>query len=192
MATVQNVFLRKVRESWKREFPFFEPVDINEVPKLPKGTKFVCGDHFESRKVVYFIHFDFSEKRAGEFSICVSISASKDRSVLEPPNVYKPSPLNVGSYGIGAFLDCQTFRWTLVDVDAGLDENLRSLGLEPIGFASMPSPNTWKPSSFSLPAEKIVEEAILDVNEKLKSHVFPRLQIDYRKLTEQFAQASKS
>jgi hypothetical protein len=76
---------------------------------------------------------------------------------------------------MGVVLDRQSFRWDLVDVDAITKAIWFSLGGEPI--ASRVSENRWKPSSYALPFDQIADEAIRDVNDKLRLFVFPKLEI---------------
>ena len=175
MGKEQKLFLKKVRETWKTEFPFLKPVDLDETPKLPKGCNFRCDDYASTRGVFYFVAFDFSQRRVGEFSLGVTVSGSAGKSVLDPSADYRPTPTNIGSYSMGVFLGRQSFRWDLVDVDAKTNAILISLGGEPI--ASHVSENTWKPSSYALPFEQIADEAIRDVNDKLRRFVFPKLEI---------------
>jgi hypothetical protein len=171
------IFLRKVREAWKTEFPFLKAVDLEETPKIPKGCNFRCDEYFGSRGVFYFFTFDFSPRRPGEFSIGVTVSPSNARSVLSPAVESNPTPTSIGSHSIAAFMGRQTFRWELVDVDAKTNAILTSLGGLPIVTPDYVLADTWKPSSFALPLEQIVDEAITDVNDKLRRFVFPKLAI---------------
>ena len=175
MAKEQKLFLKRVREAWKTEFPFLKPVDLDEVPKQPKGSNFRCDDYFAARGICYFVSFDFSQRRQGEFQVGIAVSPSCEKSVLDFPEDYPPTPTNIGIYTLAKFLNRQSFRWDLVDVDAKTNAILVSLGGEPI--ASQVSENTWKPSSYALPFEQIADEAIRDVNDKLRRFVFPKLEI---------------
>ena len=114
MGKEQKLFLKKVREAWLREFPFFKPVDLDEVPKQPKGSTFRCDDYFSTRGVCYFVSFDFSQRRQGEFLVGITVSPSREKSVLNPPEDYTPTPTNVGTYNLAKFLNRQSFRWDLV------------------------------------------------------------------------------
>ena len=175
MAKEQKLFLKKVKDAWKAEFPFLRQVDLNETPKLPNGCKFRCDDYASTRGVYYFVTFDFSQRRQGEFSVRITVSGSPAKSVLDPAADYQPTPTSIGSHSMGVFLGRQSFRWDLVDVDAKTNAILVSLGGEPI--VGHVSANTWKPSSYALPPEQIVDEAIRDVSDKLRRFVFPRLEI---------------
>jgi len=177
MSKEQKLFLEKVRETWKTQFPFLKPVDLDETPKLPKGCNFRCDDYASTRGVVYFVTFDFSQRRVGEFSVGVTVSNSPEKSVLNPPEDYRPTPKNIGSYSIAAFLGRSTFRWDLVNVDAKTNAMLASLGGTPIATPPHVAANTWKPSSYALPFEQIADEAISDLNDKLRRFVFPKLEI---------------
>lgn len=54
---------------------------------------------------------------------------------------------------------------------------MASFGAPPITAPGYVSPNTWKPTSYELPFEQIADEAIYDVNDKLRRFVFPKLEI---------------
>jgi hypothetical protein len=177
MSNGRKQFLRVLRETWKTEFPFLKSVDINETPKIAKGCNFRCDDYFTTRGVYYFITFDFSQRRQGEFSLGVTGSDSAEKSVLDLPDSYVPSPTNVGSYSVAVFLNCQSFRWDLVDVNARTDAILASFGAPPITAPGYVSPNTWRPSSYAMPFRKIADEAVRDVSDKLRRFVFPKLEI---------------
>jgi len=177
MSKEQKRFLKKVRETWNMEFPFLELVDLEEIPKISKGCNFRCKDYFSTRGVCYFVTFDFSQRRQGEFLIGITVSPSPEKSVLSPPEDYTPTPTNIGSYNMAVFLGRQSFRWDLVDVDAKVNAILVSLGGEPIQTPDYAYANVWKPSSYALPFEQIAEEAICDINQKLRRFVFPKLEI---------------
>jgi hypothetical protein len=182
MAGIQKAFLSRVRTDWQREFPFLRPVHLIEVPQLNKGTNFICDHYFPERGRAYFIQFNFSQKRFGEFSFGVTVSDSLTRSILEH-GAGAPSPTALGRYAIGPFSGAQTRRWALIDHGAQADEFDRSLGLEPVGFAGMRSSNTWYPPSFAVPQEEVFDSVLQDVNSVLRQHVFPKLHIDYEKLS---------
>ena len=118
------------------------------------------------------MHLDFSSTRSGEFSIGITVSPSSDRSTLDPALVSEPTPISLGSSGIWQFIRKPRFNWSLVDLEA------ESMAL--LGFSSgLPkSPNVWRPSTYAQPLEGIVEEAITHVNQTLRTHVFPVLQIE--------------
>jgi hypothetical protein len=177
MAKEQKLFLKKVREAWAVEFPLLKPVDVDEVPKRPKGGNFRCDEYFGTRGVCYFVSFDFSDRRHGEFMVGITVSASPEKSVLNPSEYYPPSPGNVGSYNLAEFLNRQSFHWDLLDVDGKMNAILVSLGGEPIPTPDYVAVNIWKPSSYSLPFEQIADEAIRDVSDKLRRFVFPKLEI---------------
>ncbi len=119
--------------------------------------------------------FDFSKTRVGEFSVSVTVSNTADKSVLDPPTDYRPTPTNIGSYNLAVFLGRHHFRWELEDVDAKTNAILVSLGGQPI--VGISSENIWRPSSYVMPTDLIFGEAIKDVNDKLRQFVFPKLEI---------------
>jgi hypothetical protein len=177
MSKEQKRFLKKVRESWNTEFPFLELVDLEEIPKMSKGCNFRCKDYFLTRGVCYFVTFDFSQRRQGEFLIGITVSPSPQKSVLSPPIDYTPTPTNIGSYNMAVFLGRQSFCWDMVDEDTKMNAIMVSLGGELNQTPGYVPENVWKPSSYALPFERIVEETICDVNEKLRRFVFPILEI---------------
>lgn len=177
MGKEQKSLLKRVRKVWALEFPFLKPVDLDEVPKQPKGCNFCCDDYFATREVCYFVTFHFSQRRPGEFSVGVSVSPSREKSILSPPEDYTPSPRNVGAYSMAVYLNRQWFCWDVVDVDAKTNAILVSLGGAPITTPDYVLANVWKPSSYALPFEQIADEAIGDVSDKLRRFVFPKLEI---------------
>jgi len=177
MAKEQKRFLKIVRQAWAAEFPFLEPVDLAEVPRLDKGSNFRCDRYFDARGVCYFLQFHFLKSRHGEFSLRVAVSPSPDKSVLSFGPYRDPGPTTVGYYNIADFLVVQSFTWAIVDVNAKLDELWLSLGVEPLEHFERKPAVFWKPSSFALPFEEICAEAIGDINDKLRCAVFPKLQI---------------
>ena len=178
MPSIQKQFLKRAREVWQREFPFLKPVDLAEIPHLPKGCRFLCDDYFSERGRAYFIFFDFSLRRIGEFSLGITVSDSVTRSIREP-GIDAPSPDALGMYSIGQFMGIQMRDWALADIDAQVDALFLSLGQQPVGFAQTRSRYRWYPTSFELPQLEIFDGALADVSAILKEHVFPKLQIDY-------------
>jgi hypothetical protein len=177
MGKEQKLFLKRVKEAWSTDFPFLKPVELDEVPKQPKGCNFRCEDYFSTRGVCYFVTFHFSQRRQGEFSVSIAVSPSRDKSVLNSPEIYIPAPKNVGSYSMAVFLNRQSFRWDLTDVDAKTNGTLLSLGMASLPTADYVSANVWKPSSYALPFEQIADEAIRDLSNKLRQFIFPKLEI---------------
>lgn len=182
MAGIQKAFLKTVANRWQSEFPFLKPVHLVEVPQLNKGSNFLCDHYFPERGRAYFLHFIFSQKRVGEFSLGFTISDSVARSILEHATG-EPSATAIGMYGLGRFIGVQTRRWALIDHNAQADDLDRSLGLEPLGLAGRRMPHTYYPPSFGVPQGEIFDSVLGDVNAVLKQHVFPKLQIEYEKLT---------
>ena len=107
----------------------------------------------------------------------ITVSPSEAKSVLNPPENHPPSPTNVGIYNLARFLNRQSFSWDLVDVDAKTNAILVSLGGAAIQMPDHATLNVWKPSSYALPFDQIADEAIRDVNDKLRRFVFPKLEI---------------
>ena len=177
MGKEQKLLLKKVRQLWSVEFPLLKPVDLDEVPKQPKGCNFRCDDYFSERRVCYFVTFHFSQRRQGEFSIGITVSPAREKSVLSPPEDDTPDPKNVGTYNLAKFLNRQSFRWDLVDVDAKTNTTLVSLCAAPVLTPDYVLANVWKPSSYALPFDQIAEEAVRDVSDKLRRFVFPKLEI---------------
>lgn len=124
---IPKAFLRRVAHSWRSTFPFLQLVELDEIPRLPRGSNSACLDFMTQRKRAYFIQFDFCLGRRGEFSLAVTVSDDPRKSV-RAPSLVAPSPTAVGSYGIGQFIGEPIRRWALVDLNAELDEFTRSLG----------------------------------------------------------------
>ena len=177
MAGEQRIFLKRVGETWRTEFPFLKPVDLDEIPKIPKGSTFRCDDYFVTRGVCYFVSFDFSQRRQGEFMVGITVSPSPEKSFVNPLEYHPPSPISVGVYNLAAFLNRPSFRWDLVDVDAKTNAILISLGGMPITTPDFVAVDVWKPSSYALPFEQIATQAVRDVSDKLRRFVLPILEI---------------
>lgn len=178
MVKEAKLFLKRVREAWATEFPCLEAVDLNEVPRRPVGSNFRCADYFVARKTCYFVSFNFSQRRKGEFSVGITVSPSLDRSVLDPSEVEQPGPMSIGAYSMADFLNCQSFHWDLVNVTARTNEVLNEFGIPVSRLPENPLPNVWVPTSYALGPDGIIEQAIYDVTEKLRIAVFPRLAIE--------------
>ena len=181
MPGIQKAFLSRARDVWRRDFPFLKPIDLPEIPRLPKGCRFFCDDYFAKRGTAYFIFFDFSLRRIGEFSLGITVSDSLTRSIREH-GLDSPSPHGLGMYSIGQFMGVRARDWALADVDAQVDALFQSLGQQPVGFAQTRSPHTWYPTSFEVPQVEIFDAALADISGILKEHVFPKLQIEYETL----------
>ncbi len=172
MAGEQKLFLKTIASVWRTEFPLFRPLNLREVPQVPKGCNYLCDAYGDTRSRYYFIRLNFSSKCRGQFSIGVTISPSPERSTLDPAMASQPTSTSIGSFGIWQFMHRPRFDWSLVDLEA---ESMALLG---ISSGSPKSPNEWRPSTYTQPVEKIVEEAIAHVNQTLRTHVFPVLQIE--------------
>ncbi|MBL9175357.1 MAG: hypothetical protein JNL10_17585 [Verrucomicrobiales bacterium] len=178
MPSIQKLFLKRAREVWQREFPFLKPVDLAEIPQLPKGCRFLCDDYFAERGRAYFIFFDFSLRRIGEFSLGITVSDSVTRCIRDY-SLDAPSSHALGMYSVGQFMGVQMRDWAIADVDGQVDALFRSLGQQPVGFAQTRSRHRWYPTSFELPQLEIFDAALADVSATLKEYVFPKLQIEY-------------
>lgn len=178
MPSIQKLFLKRAREVWQREFPFLKPVDLAEIPQLPKGCRYLCDDYFAERGRAYFIFFDFSLRRIGEFSLGITVSDSVTRCIREH-GLAVPSSSALGMYSVSQFMGIQRRDWALADVDAQVDAFFQSLGQQPVGFAQKRSRYRWYPTSFELPQVEIFDAALADISAILKEHVFPKLQMEY-------------
>jgi hypothetical protein len=109
--------------------------------------------------------------------IQITVSPSPDKTFIDPQGDYPPGPTNIGPYNLGWFLDPhQNLLWDLVDVDGKVNAILASLG-GGFQFPEYSGPDVWKPSSYVLPFEEITDEAIRDINDRLRRFVFPKLEI---------------
>lgn len=180
MAGESTRFLKLVRKAWLTGFPFLKPVEVDEVPRRQKCSNFCCADYAKTRGLFYFVSFDFDRNFRGQFSISITVSQSADRSVLDPSEDCRhPSATNVGTFPIAVFLGRGDFRWQLLDWEGNLNSFIVGLG-GPADDYQSPFPkgyHYWQPSSFELPLEAIGQEAIHDINGKLRQFVFPKLEI---------------
>ena|SRR3974390_3358624 len=178
MAHEPRQFLKRLAASWRKEFPFLKPVDLDEVPRVPKGCNFLCDAYGASRGYYYFVTLDFSPKRRGDFTVGITVSTSPNRSTLDPGETSRPSASTVGSYGIWQFMGRPRFVWALVDLEAERDALFAELGTPMPELGRRRSPNVWQPSTYGQPFEKIADEAIAHLNHTLRTEVFPVLEIE--------------
>ena len=178
MAHEPKKFLKQVAAAWKEEFPFLKPVDLNEVPRMPKGTNFLCEACGDTRELYYFIAIEFSPKLRGQFTVRVAISDSPNRSTLGSAMGLSPSPTTKGSFGVQRFLGQQQFSWALVDLEKERDELLAEIGMPIPELGNNRTHNIWRPSSYEQPFESIAQEAIEHLNSVLRTKVFPVLKIE--------------
>jgi hypothetical protein len=178
MAGEQKLFLRKVAESWKEEFPFFRPVHLGGAVRDPKGSTFLCDDYSDSRSMWYFFQIDFSPRRRGEFSASIYISPNKDRAGVSIPESTTPTAMSVGVYAIWHFMGQPRYSWALIDDDSQMDAMLTSAGGEPIN-AGLPGRTkyVWKPATYDQPVDKTIDQAIAHLNETIRMHILPKLGI---------------
>ena len=93
--------------------------------------------------------------------------------------VSKLTPTSIGMFTIWKFMNLPRFHWALVDLEAEQYALFAKLGVQQIDLRGLKSSNTWQPSSYDLPVDKIADEAIADVNDKLRRFVFPKLEVDF-------------
>jgi len=101
-AQYSKAFLRRVREVWRLDFPFLKPVDLSEIPLVPKGCRFLCDDYFAERGRAYFIIFDFCPRRIGEFSLSITVSDSITAPFVSM--AWTPFLRRTRMYSIGQFM----------------------------------------------------------------------------------------
>jgi len=171
MAKEQKTFLTLLNRSWKTEFPFLKAGWADEVKRRPKNCNFLCDDYATLRGRYYFFQIDFSRRRRGELSITITLSKSQGESILPASDDPEPTPLSLGAFGIWQFMQRPSYAWSIVDLEA---ESMALLGISS-GLAK--PPDVWCPTTYHQPLEKIVEEAIADVNQTLRKYVLPTLQI---------------
>ena len=169
MGGEQKIFIATLAERWKRDMPFLEQVDINEIPKAPRGCNYRLKVSMNDR--FYFVRIEFNRKKRGEFSIGITASLTPIRSTLDASGDRIPCRTSIGSFGIWQFPNVPFRAWSLVDLEL---ENVCFLGL---GTGLPPSPQVWRPTTYSQPIDRIIEEAITNVTKILKNNVFPTLEI---------------
>src|SRR5262245_3776214 len=117
MSNESRRFVKQLATSWRKEFPFLKPVDLDEIPRVPKGFNFLCDAYGQTRGRYYFFAIEFSPKCRGQFSLRVAVSSSPERSTLGSVLSSQPSPGAIGSFGIARFLSKKAFAWALVDLE---------------------------------------------------------------------------
>lgn len=177
MAGENKLFLKALRKSWKQKFPFLVPVDLEEVPKVQKGCNFRCDKYLANRGVCYFFTIDFQPKTRGRFILRISTSSNPEKSIVEhgdwPLTAAKPT----GMFGVWQILERRYLAWDLVDWAGELNQLYTQLGMD---YRVEPgdSPDIWRPVSYAVPIEAIVDAAIEDLNAVMMKEVFPRLEIE--------------
>lgn len=179
MAKEQSIFLRRVARSWASEFPFLSGVDLQEIPRVPKGCNFVCDAYGITRQRYYFISFDFSPKCRGQFTVRVTASESRERSILGQVTKTDPSPSAIGMFPIARFVNRPRLAWQLVDIQGERNALFARLGGEEDQVTPSRSKNVWHPSTYNQPIEKTSDEAIASINDILRRNVFPVLEIGF-------------
>lgn len=178
MAHEPKQFLKQLATSWQKEFPFLKPVDLDEVPRVPKGCNFLCDKYGATRDYYYFIAVEFSPKRRGQFTVRIAVSSSPKESTLDSAMGLEPSPTTKGSFGISKFLGKQQFAWALVDIEAERDVLFAKLGTPMPDLGANRSARIWRPSTYDQPFDKVADEAIAHLNHTLRTEVFPKLEIE--------------
>lgn len=67
------------------------------------------------------------------------------------------------------------FWWTLKDNHGESIEFWEKLGVEPYPLMSERPDNRWVPSTYEQPLPKIMDEAVTNLTDALREHVFPTL-----------------
>lgn len=134
MANEQKIFLKALRKSWSVEFPSIKSAGEDAAKRRPENCNFVCDDCVASKARYYFLQFDFSRKRRGEFSIIITISKSRADSILSASEDQEPTPQSVGAFGVWQFMRKPWKAWSLVDLEA---ESMVLLGF-PSGLPKKP------------------------------------------------------
>lgn len=177
MAGESKLFLKAVRKSWKQKFPFLMPVDLDEVPKVQKGCNFRCDKYWASRGVCYFFTIDFQPKIRGRFTLGISISSNPEKSIIGhgvwPLTAAQPT----GMFGVWQILERRYLAWDLVDRVGELNQLYDQLGMD-YRMERDDSPDIWRPTSYSMPVERIIEAAIEDLNSVMEKQVLPKLRIE--------------
>ena len=175
---MQKQDLKKLKENWNNEFSFLKPSEVKEIPRRDKNCNFIYEGSYEEVGLAYFFSIQFSKIRVGEFTLDVSVSNDKEHSILERRGKQDLSELKIGTYRIGSFFEKKDYWWALVDVDAEGHRLFESIGGVGSDLPKLNEQNRWQPNSFKLPPDQIINEAIADVNEKLRLYVFPKCKIN--------------
>src|SRR3954468_18808676 len=81
MGGEQKIFTATLAERWKREMPFLEQVDFDEIPKVARGCNYRLKVSLNDR--YYFVRIEFNRKKRCEFSVGVTASLTPMRSTLD-------------------------------------------------------------------------------------------------------------
>lgn len=177
MKEIEKTFLTTVKQQWMQRYPFLKAYRPKSSSGLKKDACYLCDDHAETRKRFYFLFFTFSPKQPGQFSISVTVSDSVEKPLQEGLPGASLSADTIGTFTIAAFLGKQNKSWMLYDWEAQEVAYWKSLGVQMPSVGISNSPNIWKPSSFDLLPDKIIEQALADVNHTLETAVFTKLKL---------------
>ena len=176
MKGLAKILKTRLEKSWSTEFPGLEVIRRNASGSIV----FCCNKYFTSRGLMYLFHIAFSSRRPGRFSVSIGISKSEVNAGPLQGSNFEPSKL--GEYPICAFQSTKDFWWHLEDIESRERASLAQWGVPGLtSLVNYNDNNRWRPSSYALPIEDIVDEAICDLNQRLKKFVFPKLQIECSK-----------
>jgi len=177
MAKFTKPFMQELRLSWQREFPFLQPASANIIPNRSQSITYT---YHTGSATNLFYHFAilFTSKQPGEFTVEIFIS---DKPTQETMTICWPDDIKdrkLGQYRIGWFVDGKDHWWGLKDNVAESNAFMKSLDADfPSNLQMQKRQYLWLPSSLDQPLNSIINEAIADLNQKMKDHVFPKLDI---------------
>ena len=177
MVNLKKSLLEKIAVSWREHFPFMHQVNLQETPKIPKNCNYRCDSYSLSRGLFYFFQISFPPKREGEFTLVIVISNDANKSVIDHGIALNPTKNAIGRYGIWQFMGRQRYSWSLKDIDIENERFFKAAGIENVQFSKTDSDKKWKPKSYNMPVDEIIDSAIQDVNACLIRHVIPQLDL---------------
>ena len=173
MKGLAKIFMTRLKKSWSIEFQCLKPIRR----KGSNSIVYCCDNYFTSRGLMYLFHVVFADKTPGRFSVSIGISKSDVNAGPLQGSSFETNKL--GEYPIFAFLNKRDFWWHLENIESRKRASYAAMGVPGLtSIINYNDNNRWRPSSYALPIEDIVDEAINDLNMRLKKFVFPKLQIE--------------
>lgn len=180
MSKYRKPFLKQFCETWARRFPIWHRGVCLPVFWARPDCTFSDTSSFSRCGLFVHVIVEFTPKRPGAFTADIIVTSSPqgyphDRN--PPPRWGEHVPdLLEGAYRIGWFFADRDFWWHLVDEEAEFRpfwESVASLFTPPAGLQRRQG--DWYASSYDVPMQSIISEAVNHFCDTFEQHVLPKL-----------------
>ena len=187
---MQKQFARALKQSWAREFPFLIP---HEKPEDGHAILFRNANDAAKRWIYFGVQFN--TKTPVQFTVNIIVSDAPDyrkrltHTMLTLEEIRAaPIPFPIGLHRIGAFFPNSRgdFWWHLTDIEGARAQLFSQLAghMSPAQKAEweqaqrvifrIDENRVWRASGYE-DADKVISEAIADLNTRLREYVLPQL-----------------